>query len=604
MDWGHEWLTSLVWVAEVSAYTLVAFVLIVLLLMRLTHWGRQFRTLTFPYFVPHRTLRSWLPLLTVLLIIVLNVIDVRVAVLNSDASNSAASAIQDLNASVFWRFTIIGAIVAVVYVVNAAAAYLAGQAFAIRWRVWLTDHVLNDWLDGQAYYRGRFVGSGADNPDQRIEQDIGEFVDLSQQLAFDTVNQVNSLWSFTLILWTLSGPMSIFGAVVPKAIVFIVFIYVAATSLFAFRIGRPLIRLLFRQERLSASFRYGLVRLRENSESVAFYRGEAVERATLGGRFARLISTTWQVTFRTTWLNGFNKMLDQIATVAPFVLQAPRIFSGTIKLGDAVQTLSAMGNVNDAFSYFRNAYKDFARYRAAINRLSGLREANAQARTLPMIRVDDRAEGLSVERLTIELPSRRQLITDLQLELRTGDRLLVKGPSGTGKTTLLRSLAGLWPYADGAIARPTGQQALFLSQQPYLPLGGLRTALAYPNPPQHLDGQRAAEVLFQVQLPHLVGRLDEETDWSSTLSPGEQQRIGFARLLLAQPKIAFLDESTSALDEGIEHTLYQLLRDRLPDCVLVSVGHRTTLHQLHTHHLDLRPGGEWSLSTPVPIVSC
>jgi vitamin B12/bleomycin/antimicrobial peptide transport system ATP-binding/permease protein len=598
-DWTHEWLTSLVWTAKVTGYSLIGFVLVALLLMRFTRWGRQFRRITLPYFIPDRTIRGWYPLLTIVLVIALNVFDVRIAVLNTYAQNSTATAIQDLSASDFWHYTAIGAIISLIYVANRSVSYFAGQAFAIRWRQWLNDRMLRDWLGDQAYHRGRFVTSRVDNPDQRIQQDVGSFVDDSQTLAFDTVNQVISMVSFTIVLWSLSGPVRLFGLTIPKGVTFMLFVYVLIVSVMAFRIGRPLIRLSFVSERLNAAFRYALVRLRDDSESVAFYRGENVEYAGLNRRFARVIKNAWQVTRRTTVLNGFNQLIDQIAVVVPFVLQAPRLFAGTAKLGDVAQTVSAMGKVHDSLSYFRNTYKNFAQYRATIDRLDGLRQANAEARRLPRTPVLERAEGIQIDQLSVRLPTGTALVNDLTLRLNPGDSLLVTGDSGVGKTTLLRSLAGLWPHTSGTVARPDGHRALFLAQQPYLPLGGLRQALAYPGPPEALGDERAAEVLRQVQLAHLVEDLDGERDWPSILSPGEQQRLGFARVLLTRPAIAFLDEASSALDEGIERMLYDLLRERLPECVVVSVGHRSTLHRMHTHTLALRADGSWSLTAPV-----
>jgi putative ATP-binding cassette transporter len=278
------------------------------------------------------------------------------------------------------------------------------------------------------------------------------------------------------------------------------------------------------------------------------------------------------------------------------VLQAPRYFAGTITLGDIQQTATAFGQVHDSLSFFRLAYDDFAGYRAVLLRLTGLFDVDAEARALPTVTTED-GEGLEVRDLTVRLPDDRLLISALDLRLTPGDALLVAGPSGSGKTTLLRSLADLWPYAEGSVRRPLGDEALFLSQQPYLPLGTLRTALAYPA--TQVDDTQAQAVLRQVQLPQLADRLDEDVDWSKQLSPGEQQRLGFAAVLLARPRLVFLDEATSALDEGLEHMLYTLLREELPETVVVSVGHRSTLNQFHASRLDLRGDGRWETSEAV-----
>jgi putative ATP-binding cassette transporter len=284
--------------------------------------------------------------------------------------------------------------------------------------------------------------------------------------------------------------------------------------------------------------------------------------------------------------------------VIPILIQAPRYFSGAITLGDVQQTATAFGQVHDALSFFRNAYDDFADYRAVLNRLTGLLDADEESRTLPSVDVEE-GEGLDVRDLTVRTPNAQLLINDLDLSLTAGDALLISGPSGSGKTTLLRSLADLWPYADGTVRRPLGEGSLFLSQQPYVPLGTLRTALAYPESPDAVDDDRAREMLRKVQLAHLVDHLDEEVDWSRRLSPGEQQRLGFGRILLRKPSVVFLDEATSALDEGMEHAMYELLRERLPECTVVSVGHRSTLEALHTQQLALVGEGRWEASALV-----
>ncbi|MBV9921037.1 MAG: ABC transporter ATP-binding protein/permease, partial [Pseudonocardia sp.] len=363
------------------------------------------------------------------------------------------------------------------------------------------------------------------------------------------------------------------------------------------RIGRPLIRLNFLSEALNASFRYALVRLRDNSESVAMYQGEGVERGILFGRFRAVIDNAWAIVFRTLKFQGFNIIVSQYSQLIPIVLQAPRYFAGQITLGDIQQTAVAFSQVHDSLSFFRLAYDEFATYRAALMRLTGLLDADAASRALPSVDLAA-ADGLTVQGLSVRLPDERTLIDDLTVEVATGDALLVTGASGSGKTTLLRSLADLWPFADGTVHRPLGGEALFLAQQPYVPLGTMRAALTYPEAADTLADDRAAEVLAQVQLPHLADRLDDEIDWARRLSPGEQQRLGFARVLLARPRVVFLDEATSAVDEGMEAALYALLRAELPDAVIVSVGHRSTLARFHDGRLELSGDGGWQVSTP------
>ncbi len=399
--------------------------------------------------------------------------------------------------------------------------------------------------------------------------------------------------SFTIILWELSGPLTLLGVEIPRAMTFTAYLYVIIASVIAFRIGRPLITLNFLRERLNASFRYALVRLRDNSESIAFHRGETVERAGLLGRFGTVIDNAWAIVFRSLKFQGFNLVISQFSQIIPLVIQAPRFFAQQLTLGDIQQTASAFGQVHDSLSFFRMAYDDFAGYRAVLMRLTGLLDVDAKARALPVVTTEE-GDGLEVRDLTVRLPDERVLIDALDLRLTPGEALLVAGPSGSGKTTLLRSLADLWPYAQGSVRRPLGDGVLFLSQQPYLPLGTLRTALAYPA--SEIDDAQARAVLPRVQLPQLADRLDEEVDWSRQLSPGEQQRLGFAAVLLAKPRLVFLDEATSALDEGVEQTLYALLREELPEAVVVSVGHRSGLDRFHGNRLDLRGDGRWATS--------
>jgi len=482
-----------------------------------------------------------------------------------------------------------------VHVVRTLADSYVGQAFDIRWRVWLNDRLTRDWLGAGAYYRGHFVDAPVDNPDQRIEQDIAMFVTGSRTLAIGALSAVVSLVAFTSILWGLSGALTVAGVEIPRAMVFMVYLYVIVATLFAFKIGRPLIKLNFLSERLTANFRYALVRLRENAENVAFYQGEHVERATLWTRFSAYIANLWARVYRGLKFDGFNLSVSQVAVVFPFILQAPRFFSGAIKLGDVIQTSQAFGQVQDSLSFFRTSYDTFAQYRATLDRLNGFLDANEAARALPSVQTESLPDGLDIEDVRVARPDGTVLLRDLNLSLKPGQALLIKGPSGSGKTTLLRALAGLWPYAQGSVRRPQGASALFLSQRPYLPLGDLRGAVAYPGLAQPEDDARLAEALRQVNLGHLASRLDEVADWSRILSMGEQQRVAFARVLYNRPAIVFLDEATSATDEGLEHALYSLLRTEIPSCMLVSVGHRSTLDAFHTDRLDLDGAGGWRM---------
>jgi vitamin B12/bleomycin/antimicrobial peptide transport system ATP-binding/permease protein len=594
LDWSSEVVNSIVWIVAVYVATLVGCAILAVLLSRYTRWGRQFRRLAFPYFSP-RGEAGWGPVLSVLLILLLAITSVRLNVLFTYQTNGMYTAMQNLDAPTFWRYVGIFGVLATIHVARSMFELYVQTALTIRWRVWLTERIVGDWLDGRAYHKGRYTPAAVDNPDQRIQEDIHSFPADSVTLAVGAVNALVSLVSFTLILWELSGPLPIFGIEIPRGMTFVGYLFIIVASVFAFRIGRPLILLNFLQERYNASFRYALIRLRENSENVAFQRGERVETTVLGSRFRDVIGNSWALLFRNLKFQGYNLAISQIANPLSLIIQAPRFFAGQITLGDIQQTGSAFDQVTDSLSFFRNAYDTFASYRAVLDRLTGLMDADAAARALPVADVEE-GDDLQVRDLTVRRPDEAVLVDDLDLELGAGASLLVTGPSGGGKTTLLRSLAQLWPYANGFVRRPTGDGSLFLPQQPYLPLGTLRDALAYPGPATEMDDARAAELLRKVQLPQLADRLDEVDDWARRLSPGEQQRLGFARILVVRPKVAFLDEATSALDEGLEQSLYTLLREELPDMVIVSVGHRSSLRRFHDELLELDADGRWERS--------
>lgn len=589
MDWSKELITSLIWVAQAFGLTSIGFVAVGFIVTRSTRWGRQFLRVGWPYLSPRR---SWKPALALALILLVAMLSVRLNVLFSLWYNGFYNALQELDQKAFWFFLGVFSVLATVHVMRALLAAYLNQAFDIEWRTWLNERLTRDWMTGDAYYRDHFLDAPVDNPDQRIQLDITTFVTSSRTLSIGTANAVVSLVAFTGMLWTLSGPLSIMGVEVPRAMVFIVYLYVLIATAIAFKLGRPLIGLNFMAERLSANFRYALMRLRENAENIAFYQGERVERATLLNRFAAVIANAWALLFRGLKFDGFNFTINQLAVVFPFILQAPRLFSGAIKLGDVIQTSQAFGEVQDALSFFRMSYDGFAQYRAALDRLTGFMDANQQARALPSIDVKPRDDAMVIENMVVSRPDGHVLAQGVGITLTPGQSLLIKGASGSGKTTLLRTLAGLWPHARGTVWRPVNHSALFLSQRPYLPLGNLRSALSYPS--LVLEDAPIQDALVKVQLGHLLSKLDEPADWSNILSLGEQQRLAFARVLLNRPRIAFLDEATSATDEGLEHALYTLLRTELPQCMLVSVGHRSTLDSFHTHQLALQAGGQWT----------
>jgi vitamin B12/bleomycin/antimicrobial peptide transport system ATP-binding/permease protein len=620
IDWSAAPMESLRWVAIAWLVSVICLFGVLVAMRYFTPWGRQFWRITRGYFVGAQSIRVWL-MLGVLLLSVL--VSVRLMVLLSYQGNDLYTAVQKAVQGIaaddnrvkesgihgFWISIAIFSALATLYVIRFMIDIYLTQRFIIAWRMWLTAHLTDDWLDGRAYYRDLFIDNTIDNPDQRIQQDIDIFTanaggtpnipsnGTGSTLLFGAVNAVASVISFAAILWNLSGNLNVLGVDLPRAMFWTVLVYVLVATVVAIWLGHPLIRLSFNNEKLNAAFRYALVRLRDAAEAVGFYRGERVERAQLWRRFTPIIDNYRKFVRRTIIFNGWNWSVSQAIVPLPWVIQAPRLFAGQIDFGDVGQSATAFGNIHDSLSFFRNNYDAFAAFRAAIIRLHGLVDANTRGRALPTMLVKP-SEEATVELRDVEVrtPAGDRLIDPLDVQLTEGDSLVITGRSGAGKTTLLRSLAELWPYASGTLCRPDGDNAtMFLSQLPYVPLGTLRTVVCYPNEPDNISDGELRDVLTKVSLAPLIERLDEEKDWARVLSPGEQQRVAFARILLTKPKAVFLDEATSALDEGLEFALYQLLRTELPDCVVVSVSHRPTVEQHHEQELQLLGGGPWRL---------
>lgn len=620
LDWAHELRNSLLWSGKAWLITAVLTVLALALLARYTTWGRQFWRVTGGYFTGRASAVVW-AWLGVLLFSTM--ISVRLLVLLSYQANDLYSALQvafegggagndavrESGIRGFWMSIAVFFLIAAVFIARQIVDIYLTQRFIIRWRVWLTDQLTGDWVDDEACYRGRFISEPIDNPDQRIQLDIDIFtagvgpdvnkptVGTSTTLLFGSINSVVSVVAFAPILWNLSGPLSLFGFTLDHALFWICLVYVAATTVIAFWIGKPLIRYSFRNELTNAAFRYALVRLRDAAEAIGFYRGERAEKRILRSRFMAIIDNYRGYVSRSLALLGWNLAMTQIITPLPLVVQAPRLFAGQITFGDVNQSASAFGNVHDSLAFFRFVIDSFASYRATIIRLDGLAEANAQARRLPRLAAEASADGtLELEDLEVRKSDGEQLIADLDLRLQPGEALVITGPSGCGRTTLLRSIARLWPFSSGTLRRPDGEDsAMFLSQVPYLPLGDLRAVLSYPAAEAEVPDKELLAVLEDVSLGRLGKQLDDDRDWAKVLSPGEQQRIAFARVLLQKPKVLFLDESTSAVDEAQEFALYRLVRERIPDCIVVSVTHRSTVEQHHDHHLRLSGDGGWQL---------
>jgi vitamin B12/bleomycin/antimicrobial peptide transport system ATP-binding/permease protein len=633
LDWGNELVTSLIWIATAWVIAAVCTLVILVLVARYTIWGKQYWRVTSAYFTGRESIKIWLWLAALLLSVM---IGVRLTVLFSYQGNDMLTSLQvvaegvaagddavrDSGSDGFWMSLGIFAILAVLNVARIMLDLYMTQRFMLTWRAWLTDRLTGDWLDGKAYYRARFIDDTIDNPDQRIQTDIDIFTagvgplpntpnnTSGATLLFGAIDSITTVISFTAILWNLSGTitMPMVDSQLPRAMFWIGILYVLVATIVAFWIGRPIITLAFNNEKFNAAFRYALVRLRDASEAVAFYRGEIAERTGLRRLFAPVLTNYKKYINRMIGFYGWNLSVDQAQELIPYVVQFPRFLSGEINLGDLNQTASAFRNLLDGLSFFRNVYDSFAGYRAAIIRLHGLVVANEQARELPEVTTTPCVDGtVELQDVEVRTPDGRQLINPLDLRLEVGDTLVVTGASGSGKTTLLRSLAELWPFTTGTLTRPCGpNETMFLSQLPYVPLGDLRAVVSYPGEEGSIDDETLKQTLVKVALPHLVARFDEVLDWAKVLSPGEQQRIAFARILLTKPKVVFLDESTSALDEGLEFMLYSLVRTELPDTILVSVSHRTTVEQHHTHELELLGGGEWRLGRveggePVPV---
>lgn len=646
IDWGNEVWASLKWLAIAFAISAVAVLLIGYLLSRYSRWAGPLWRVIGGFFTERETrVAAWG---LVIALTLLSLLGVRVTVLVSYWSNDLFNSLQtageglaaggpqgaemlEMGKSAFWHSMAVFGILATIHVVRTMVEIYAGAAFEIRLRYWLTEGATADWMAGRAFYRNRFVDlsagllrrrrfgrdkseptrnsadihPGVDNPDQRIEADITNLATVGSSLFWggngSSTNGLlpacASIVSFAIVLWDLSGPLNVFGVEIPRMMMWLVLIYVLIASVVAFAIGRPLIRLNFWRERLTANFRYALVRIRDGAENVAFYSGERVEHRNLMTRFRAVVRNFWQIIYVRLAFVGWNFSISQLSVVFPYIVQAPRFFDGQIRLGDVSQTSSAFAEMHDALSFFRNAYEDFTELRASIIRLDGLADADARSQTLAAVKTVDRDRAVALSDIDIKTPSGDELITALNLSLAPGAALVVKGRSGSGKTTLLRGLAGLWPFIDGEFTRPPGEHTLFLSQMPYIPLGDLRTAVAYPALPDDVGDEAIKAALEKVFLPHLADRLHDEEDWVKVLSPGEQQRIAFARILLTRPQAVFMDEATSAVDEGLEYSLYSLIRTELPETILVSVSHRSTTDQHHTDLLELTGGGSWNLES-------
>ena len=505
------------------------------------------------------------------------------------------NSLQARDSAAFGHQLLIFSGLAAAFIVAAVYRLYLNQLLQMRWRKWMTDKLLGRWLEGGTQYRLRFADGGSpDNPDQRIAEDVRLFVSSTLELSLGLLNAVVTLVSFSGILWALSGDYVLpigDGIRIPGFMLWAALLYSVAGSWLIHRLGRPLTRLNAEQQRREADFRFGLVRAREHGEAIALSRSEADEQARLKGAFGLLLDNWLALVLRIKRLTWFSSGYGQLAVVFPFLAAAPRYFSGGIELGGLMQTAQAFDQVQGATSWFVDAYASLAEWFATIDRLSGFEAAIAATHAqAARSRIQRRAgaDEVRIEDLETRRPDGSVMGTLGSLSLSPGEHTLIGGPSGIGKSTLLRALAGLWPHGSGSLQVPAEADSLFLPQQPYLPAGTLREALGEATDTPDARLQAALE---SVHLAELAGQLEVRRDWGRELSPGEQQRLAFARILLRRPRWVFLDEATSALDETIEARLYELLRRELPDTTVVSVAHRSSLARHHQRQVWLGASG-------------
>ena len=556
-----------------------------------------------PYFASEEKYRAWL-LLAAVVGLTLGLVGMDVVL--SFWNRAFYDALQAKDATAFmallltWQMSdgwlLPGFIwVAGAYVLVAVYLRYLTQMLVIGWRAWMTQRFVAAWMADQVYYRLGLTASaraGADNPDQRIAEDVRDFVDRSLSLSLDLMSNVVSLSSFVAILWSLSGPLTLWGVTVPGYMVWAALLYAALGSVLIHFVGRPLAGLRFRQQKVEADFRFAMMRLRENAEGIALYHGEADERGGLRTRFAALIANWWDIMRRAKLINALAGAYGQAAVVFPVLVAAPRFFAGEIALGGLTQTAGAFGQVQGSMSWFVNSYAGLAEWRAIVDRLAGFERAMKAASAQQGLAEAYASDGnFALHDATLALPDGRKLADAADLVLQRGQSVVVTGRSGSGKSTLFRALAGIWPFASGIIRRPEAS-SLFLLQRAYLPLGSLRRALTYPDEAAVHADAALVDVLDKVGLSGLATQLDAEDEWGQRLSGGEQQRLAIARALLQRPEWLFLDEATASLDPESEAMLYALLKRELPGTTIVSIAHRAAVAEFHDRHVVVAQNNE------------
>jgi len=553
-----------------------------------------------PYWVSED---RWAAILLLLGVVLLTLGMVYLTVLLNQWNNAFYSALQDKNMPAFRHQLFRVTYLITIFIFLAVYQVYLNQMLEIRWRRWLTDRYLRAWLSDGAYYRMQLQASETDNPDQRIAEDVQLLASHSLGLFTGGLRAIVTLVTFVAILWGLSGSFMVsvggYDVRVPGYMVWVAVLYAVLGTWVTDWLGRPLVGLNIERQRYEADFRFSLVRFRENTEGVALYHGEADEFRGFRARFEDVVRNWWGIMLRQKRMTYFTSGYGLGAWIVPSIVAAPRYFRGELGLGGLMQTSQAFQQVQDALSFFVQSYKEIAAWRAVVERLVGfertLQSVHRQTAT-GLRRVDGRPGQLSVANVDLYRPDGQPLIANVNFSMARGDAVLLTGASGSGKSTLIRALAGIWPFGRGEIRMPKDARILFLPQRPYLPIGKLRDAVSYPMPADGVADGTLREALEAVGLPQLTARLDDEAHWQLQLSPGEQQRIAFARALVQKPEWLFLDEATSAVDEGTESRLYHLVRERLPQTTLFSIGHRATLRPFHTRRLMVQPTGNSAAS--------
>jgi putative ATP-binding cassette transporter len=513
-------------------------------------------------------------------------------VLFNEWSRRFYDSLQNKDEAAFWQEMLTFCWIAALMIMAFVARAIVSPYLRLRWRRWLTRRFLSHWLDSRGYYRIELQRS-VDNADQRIAEDLRFLGEYTMQLFLGFLGAVATLISFLFILWTLSGPLSLIAIGldinIPGYMAWVCLIYALGGTLLANMVGRRLIPLNFQKQRFEANFRFALVRVRENAEGIALYRGEEDEAEALNARFTDVFNNGWRVLFTQVQLAFYQSGYAQLAIIFPYLVTAPRFFAGAITLGVMTQTASAFGQVQSALSFFIDNYTVLAELRAVMDRLLGLQAAtdHKQDEAIELAPEAGRSD-VGAEGLTLALPNGQTLLSNTTLAFAKGQSTLISGASGSGKSTLFRALAGIWPFGSGHVHVPAGARVLFLPQKPYIPIGSLREAVKYPDENSTAGDGQIVEALTAARLGHLAARLDEEAHWTNILSGGEQQRLAIARALVFKPDWLFLDEATASLDETTEEAVYAALKQRLPGATIVSIGHRPSLRKWHDRRLELQ----------------